>query len=65
MPTSASSCRRAGSQIGAHIIFCGGTALSQAHGVIERMSEDADFRIVVPVDDQYFEAPRARARNMR
>lgn len=39
---------RAGSQIGAHIIFCGGTALSQAHGVIERMSEDADFRIVVP-----------------
>lgn len=30
------------------LIFCGGTALSQAHCVIERMSEDADFRIVVP-----------------
>ncbi len=39
---------RAGISVGAEIIFCGGTALSQAHGVIERMSEDADFRIVVP-----------------
>lgn len=39
---------RAGPAAGAQIVFCGGTALSQAHGVIERMSEDADFRIVVP-----------------
>lgn len=38
----------AGCASGAEIIFCGGTALSQAHEVIERMSEDADFRIVVP-----------------
>lgn len=39
---------RAGRVAGAHIIFCGGTALSQAHEVIDRMSEDADFRIIVP-----------------
>ncbi|WP_298139267.1 nucleotidyl transferase AbiEii/AbiGii toxin family protein [Acidiferrobacter sp.] len=39
---------RAGDSVGAQIVFCGGTALSQAHNVIERMSEDADFRIVVP-----------------
>ncbi len=39
---------QAGTPLGAQIIFCGGTALSQAHGVIDRMSEDADFRIVLP-----------------
>lgn len=39
---------RAGRTTGTHIIFCGGTALSQAHEVIDRMSEDADFRIIVP-----------------
>lgn len=38
----------AGRAAGAEIIFCGGTALSQAHEVIDRMSEDADFRIIVP-----------------
>lgn len=35
---------------GAQIIFAGGTALSQAQQVIQRMSEDADFRIVLPPD---------------
>lgn len=35
---------------GAQIIFAGGTCLSQAHQVIQRMSEDADFRIVLPPD---------------
>ena len=40
----------AGKSRGAQIIFCGGTALSQAHQVISRMSEDADFRIVLPSD---------------
>ena len=29
------------------IIFCGGTSLSKAYGIISRMSEDADFKIVV------------------
>ncbi len=33
---------------GARMIFCGGTALSQAWNLIGRMSEDADFRIVLP-----------------
>ena len=40
----------AGKERGAQIIFCGGTALSQAHQIIHRMSEDADFRIVLPPD---------------
>ena len=39
---------RAGEAMGAPILFCGGTALSQAYSVIDRMSEDADFRIIVP-----------------
>ena len=38
----------AGRREGCQLIFCGGTALSQAHQFIERMSEDADFRVVVP-----------------
>ncbi len=30
------------------LVFCGGTALSKAHGLIERMSEDIDFKVIVP-----------------
>jgi len=30
------------------LVFCGGTCLSKAHGIIERMSEDLDFKIIVP-----------------
>jgi predicted nucleotidyltransferase component of viral defense system len=40
--------REAGQDEGCQLVFCGGTSLSQAHQLIERMSEDADFRIVVP-----------------
>ena len=40
----------AGNARGAQIIFGGGTSLSQAQQVIQRMSEDADFRIVLPPD---------------
>ena len=40
--------RDAGQDEGCQLVFCGGTSLSQAHQLIERMSEDADFRIVVP-----------------
>ena len=29
------------------MVFCGGTSLSKAHGLIERMSEDADLKIVL------------------
>ncbi|WP_264293789.1 nucleotidyl transferase AbiEii/AbiGii toxin family protein [Diaphorobacter aerolatus] len=28
-------------------VFCGGTSLSKAHGLIERMSEDADLKVVL------------------
>lgn len=29
------------------LVFCGGTSLSKAHGLIERMSEDADLKLVL------------------
>ena len=32
---------------GMRLVFCGGTSLSKAHGLIERMSEDADLKIVL------------------
>lgn len=35
---------------GVSLAFCGGTSLSKAHGLIERMSEDADLKIVLPAD---------------
>lgn len=38
------------------LVFCGGTCLSKAYGVVERMSEDVDFK-VVPV------SPRSLSRN--
>ena len=33
---------------GVGLVFCGGTCLSKAHRLIERMSEDVDFKLVVP-----------------
>lgn len=30
------------------IVFCGGTCLSKGYNLIERMSEDVDFKIIVP-----------------
>jgi predicted nucleotidyltransferase component of viral defense system len=35
---------------GIQLVFCGGTCLSKAHGLIERMSEDIDFKLVLPGD---------------
>jgi predicted nucleotidyltransferase component of viral defense system len=35
---------------GVGLIFCGGTCLSKAHGLINRMSEDIDFKLIVPQD---------------
>jgi hypothetical protein len=29
-------------------VFCGGTSLSKGHGVLERMSEDIDFKLGLP-----------------
>lgn len=40
--------KTAGQREGCQLVFAGGTALSQAHQLIERMSEDADFRVIVP-----------------
>lgn len=31
----------------AEFVFCGGTSLSKAHGLVERMSEDVDLKIVL------------------
>ena len=30
-----------------HMVFCGGTSLSKAYGLIERMSEDVDLKVVL------------------
>ena len=32
------------------LVFCGGTSLSKAYGLIERMSEDVDLKIVLAAD---------------
>ena len=37
-----------GKKDGVKFVFCGGTSLSQAFQMIDRMSEDADFRILLP-----------------
>lgn len=30
------------------LVFCGGSSLSKGHGIIQRMSEDADIKVVLP-----------------
>jgi predicted nucleotidyltransferase component of viral defense system len=32
------------------LVFCGGTSLAKAHGIVDRMSEDVDFKVLVPND---------------
>ena len=44
---------------GMQLVFCGGTSLSKAYGLIERMSEDADLKVVLPDAGQ---VPRAEVR---
>ena len=39
---------KAGRESGFELIFSGGTSLSQGWGVIERISEDVDFRVIAP-----------------
>jgi len=36
--------------LGAQAIFAGGTALSKAHRLLQRFSEDIDFRLILPQD---------------
>lgn len=33
-----------------NLVFCGGTCLSKAYGILERMSEDVDFKVVPTAD---------------
>ena len=47
---------------GMHLAFCGGTSLSKAHGLIERMSEDADLKIVLPADAPLLSRTQLRKR---
>lgn len=42
----------------AQIIFSGGTALSKAHCLIERYSEDLDFRVVIQLEEKSRSAQR-------
>lgn len=43
----------------AEIVFCGGTCLSKAHGLVRRMSEDVDFKIRGPASASRGAARRA------
>jgi predicted nucleotidyltransferase component of viral defense system len=45
---------------GMHLAFCGGTSLSKAHGLIERMSEDADLKIVLDAQTPPFSRTQLR-----
>jgi len=39
-------------ELWAQVIFSGGTALSKAHRLIQRFSEDIDFRLILPIEAQ-------------
>ncbi|MDP9896309.1 putative nucleotidyltransferase component of viral defense system [Variovorax boronicumulans] len=42
------------------LVFCGGTSLSKAHGLIERMSEDADLKMVLTEAGQMLSRTKLR-----
>ncbi len=44
----------------ARLVFCGGTSLSKGHGLIERMSEDADIKVVLSDSTQGWSKNRLR-----
>lgn len=50
---------------GVQLVFCGGTSLSKAYGLIERMSEDADLKVVFPDLDQSRAETRRRLSELR
>ena len=41
-------------------VFCGGTSLSKGYGLIERMSEDVDFKLQLPQDSNPSQARKRR-----
>ena len=47
------------------LVFCGGTSLCKAHRLVERMSEDVDFKLAIRVPDQSKSARRALLRSFR
>ena len=47
------------------MVFCGGTSLSKAHCLIERMSEDVDFKVAIRVPDLSKNARRTLLRSFR
>lgn len=44
----------------ASLVFCGGSSLSKAHGLIERMSEDADIKVVLSQDTKNWPSNQSR-----
>lgn len=41
-------------EVATQLVFAGGTCLSKAHGLIERMSEDIDIKVVLePVPERF------------
>ena len=42
------------------LVFCGGTSLSKAHSLIERMSEDADIKLVLSEEARQWGASKLR-----
>ena len=44
----------------ARLVFCGGTSLSKAYGLIERMSEDADIKVIMSQDSSTWPANKLR-----
>lgn len=47
---------------GMQLVFCGGMSLSKAHATIERMSEDADLKVVLGADMARWSRNKVRAR---
>ena len=44
------------------VVFCGGTSLSKGYGLIQRMSEDVDFKLQLPQDANPSQARKRRRR---
>ena len=35
------------------LIFCGGTCLAKAHKLVQRMSEDVDFKVQLKINENF------------
>jgi hypothetical protein len=52
-------------EVKTHLVFAGGTCLSKAHGLIERMSEDIDIKIVLDDVPEGYALPGGRTDRAR